>query len=139
MSNSGLKSHDGETRAGTPKKDSGNQEEDNETESLSTLKLTTSGGIRCRCRSAAPACTRLETPEEGRRIDVRGAGRAAELRRPPRDDVRADPSVRAVLQRADQGQSGQPSSPTDFVCDLCTEMPKPADGGKTYTFNIRRA
>jgi peptide/nickel transport system substrate-binding protein len=22
-----------------------------------------------------------------------------------------------------------PSSPTDFVCDLCTEMPKPTDGG----------
>jgi peptide/nickel transport system substrate-binding protein len=24
----------------------------------------------------------------------------------------------------------------DFVCDLCTEMPKPTDGGKTYTFKI---
>ena len=30
-----------------------------------------------------------------------------------------------------------PSSPTDFVCDLCTAMPQPADGGKTYTFKIR--
>jgi peptide/nickel transport system substrate-binding protein len=30
-----------------------------------------------------------------------------------------------------------PSSPTDFVCDLCTEMPQPADGGKSYTFKIR--
>ncbi|HVC51550.1 MAG TPA: ABC transporter substrate-binding protein [Stellaceae bacterium] len=30
-----------------------------------------------------------------------------------------------------------PSSTTDFTCDLCTEMPKPTDGGKTYTFNIR--
>ena len=30
-----------------------------------------------------------------------------------------------------------PSSTTDFVCDLCTVMPKPADGGKTYTFKIR--
>ena len=30
-----------------------------------------------------------------------------------------------------------PSSTTDFVCDLCTEMPKPTDGGKTYTFKIR--
>jgi peptide/nickel transport system substrate-binding protein len=30
-----------------------------------------------------------------------------------------------------------PASPTDFVCDLCTEMPKPTDGGKTYTFKIR--
>jgi peptide/nickel transport system substrate-binding protein len=25
-----------------------------------------------------------------------------------------------------------------FVCDLCTEMPEPADGGKTYTFKIRK-
>src|SRR6185312_9325965 len=30
-----------------------------------------------------------------------------------------------------------PSSSTDFVCDLCTEIPKPTDGGKTYTFKIR--
>src|SRR5437660_2747180 len=30
-----------------------------------------------------------------------------------------------------------PSSTTDFVCDLCTEMPQPADDGKTYTFKIR--
>src|SRR5438067_3011566 len=29
-----------------------------------------------------------------------------------------------------------PSS-NDFVCDLCTEMPKPTDDGKTYTFTIR--
>ncbi len=26
---------------------------------------------------------------------------------------------------------------TDFVCDLCTEMPIPTDAGKTYTFKIR--
>lgn len=30
-----------------------------------------------------------------------------------------------------------PASPTDFVCDLCTEMPKPTDDGKTWTFKIR--
>jgi peptide/nickel transport system substrate-binding protein len=30
-----------------------------------------------------------------------------------------------------------PASTTDFVCDLCTEMPKPTDGGKTYIFRIR--
>ncbi|TMJ55907.1 MAG: hypothetical protein E6G81_14405, partial [Alphaproteobacteria bacterium] len=29
-----------------------------------------------------------------------------------------------------------PGSTTDFVCDLCTEMPKPTDDGKTYTFKI---
>src|SRR5829696_1286238 len=30
-----------------------------------------------------------------------------------------------------------PESTTDFVCDLCTEMPTPTEGGKTYTFKIR--
>ena len=30
-----------------------------------------------------------------------------------------------------------PASSTDFVCDLCTEMPTPTDDGKTYTFKIR--
>src|SRR6266478_6635964 len=29
-----------------------------------------------------------------------------------------------------------PGSP-DLVCDLCTEMPQPTDGGRTYTFRIR--
>jgi len=29
-----------------------------------------------------------------------------------------------------------PSSTTDFVCDLCTAMPKPADDGKTYASTI---
>ncbi len=31
-----------------------------------------------------------------------------------------------------------PGSSTDFVCDLCTEMPTPTDDGKTYTFKIRQ-
>jgi peptide/nickel transport system substrate-binding protein len=31
-----------------------------------------------------------------------------------------------------------PGSPTDFVCDLCTQMPEPTDGGKTWTFKIRQ-
>ncbi len=30
-----------------------------------------------------------------------------------------------------------PGSTTDIVCDLCTNMPDPIDGGKTYTFKIR--
>src|SRR5580658_4268518 len=30
-----------------------------------------------------------------------------------------------------------PSSTTDLVCDLCTAMPQPTDGGKTYAFTIR--
>jgi peptide/nickel transport system substrate-binding protein len=30
-----------------------------------------------------------------------------------------------------------PSSTTDFVCDLCTAIPHPTDDGRTYTFKIR--
>lgn len=30
-----------------------------------------------------------------------------------------------------------PSSADDFVCDLCTDMPKPTDDGRTWTFKIR--
>jgi peptide/nickel transport system substrate-binding protein len=40
----------------------------------------------------------------------------------------------SVLIRVDPEN---PASTTDFVCDLCTQMPKPTDGGKTYTFKIR--
>jgi peptide/nickel transport system substrate-binding protein len=29
-----------------------------------------------------------------------------------------------------------PSSTTDFVCDVCTEMPTPTDNGRTYAFDI---
>src|SRR6266700_903926 len=30
-----------------------------------------------------------------------------------------------------------PGSTTDFVCDLCTEMPQPGGEGEIYTFKIR--
>ena len=31
-----------------------------------------------------------------------------------------------------------PASPDDFVCDLCTEMPKPTEDAKKYTFKLRK-
>jgi peptide/nickel transport system substrate-binding protein len=40
----------------------------------------------------------------------------------------------SVLIRVDPDN---PSSTTDFVCDLCTEPPQPSDNGTTYTFKIR--
>ena len=30
-----------------------------------------------------------------------------------------------------------PASTTDFVCDVCTEIPEPSNGGRTYEFPIR--
>jgi peptide/nickel transport system substrate-binding protein len=34
----------------------------------------------------------------------------------------------------------EPENPNsgNYVCDVCTEMPEPADGGKSYTFKIRK-
>jgi peptide/nickel transport system substrate-binding protein len=32
----------------------------------------------------------------------------------------------------------KPGSTTDIVCDLCTAMPEPTDGGKTWTFKIHQ-
>jgi len=40
----------------------------------------------------------------------------------------------SVLVRANPEN---PASTTDFVCDVCTEIPEPADGGRTYAFPIR--
>jgi peptide/nickel transport system substrate-binding protein len=41
----------------------------------------------------------------------------------------------SVLIRVDPEN---PAVTTDFVCDLCTEIPQPTDDDKTYTFKIRR-
>src|SRR5690348_11330459 len=41
----------------------------------------------------------------------------------------------SVLVRANPDNPGDSS---DIVCDLCTEMPKPTDGGKTWAFKIRQ-
>jgi peptide/nickel transport system substrate-binding protein len=40
----------------------------------------------------------------------------------------------SVLIRVDPDN---PSSTTDFVCDLCTQMPTPSDEDTTYTFKLR--
>jgi len=40
----------------------------------------------------------------------------------------------SVLVRANPEN---PASTTDFVCDVCTEIPEPSDGGRTYAFPIR--
>jgi peptide/nickel transport system substrate-binding protein len=41
----------------------------------------------------------------------------------------------SVLIRANPYDPGKTD---DLVCDLCTAMPQPTDGGKTYTFKIRQ-
>jgi peptide/nickel transport system substrate-binding protein len=40
----------------------------------------------------------------------------------------------SVLLRANPAN---PADTTNFVCDVCAEMPEPGDGGRTYAFTIR--
>ena len=54
-------------------------------------------------------------------------------RRPTRRSTRRRRSTRTLIRI----NPLNPGSATDIVCDLCTEMPKPTDDGKTYTFKIR--
>jgi peptide/nickel transport system substrate-binding protein len=49
--------------------------------------------------------------------------------------VHATAPFYSVLTRVDPDN---PSSTSDFTCDLCTEIPKPTDNGLTYTFKIRK-
>ncbi len=49
--------------------------------------------------------------------------------------VQAAAPFYSVLIRANPTN---PGSTTDFVCDLCTEMPPPSGEGDTYTFKIRQ-
>ena len=48
--------------------------------------------------------------------------------------VHAVAPVYSVLVRVNPEN---PASTTDFVCDVCTEIPEPADGGRIYAFSIR--
>ena len=54
-------------------------------------------------------------------------------RRPTRRSIRPRRSTASLIRV----NPDDPRRPTDFVCDLCTEMPQPTDDGKTYTFKIR--
>src|SRR5438067_2866839 len=90
------------------------------------------------CAITAPAGA-AETPKRGGTLTYMIAADA-----PPSFDAHRENTFAtihsaapfySVLIRADPDN---PASTTEFVCDLCTEMPQPTDGGKTYTFKIRQ-
>jgi peptide/nickel transport system substrate-binding protein len=103
----------------------------------SGLVAAAAGAALCLATVAAPAAAG-ETPKRGGILTYMIPADA-----PPSFDghrettfatVHAGAPFYSVLIRVNPDN---PSSPTDFVCDLCTEMPTPTDGGKTYTFKIR--
>src|SRR5260370_34444338 len=94
------------------------------------------GAVLCLATMAAPAAA--DTPKRGGILTFMIPADA-----PPSFDghretafatVHATAAFYSVLIRVDPQN---PSSTTDFVCDLCTQMPTPTDDGKTYTFKIR--
>jgi len=87
---------------------------------------------------AAPAAGAAETPKHGGTLTYMIPADA-----PPSFDGHRETTFATVHSIAPfysvliRVNPQNPASTTDFVCDLCTEMPKPTDDGKTYTFKIR--
>ena len=76
--------------------------------------------------------------ETRRHADLHDPGRCtAELRRPSRGDVCDSHAVAPFYSVLVRVNPENPASTTDFVCDVCTEIPEPSAGGRTYAFPIR--
>jgi peptide/nickel transport system substrate-binding protein len=103
----------------------------------SRLAAVVAGAVLCGATTAAP--TADDTPNRGGILTYMIPADA-----PPSFDghrettfatVHAAAPFYSVLIRINPSN---PSSTTDFVCDLCTAMPTPTDDGKVYTFKIRQ-
>src|SRR5262245_41208379 len=95
------------------------------------------GAVFCVATVAAPAAA-AETPKRGGTLNYMIPADA-----PPSFDGHREATFATVHSGAPfysvliRINPENPSSTTDFVCDLCTKMPQPTDHGKTYTFKIR--
>jgi peptide/nickel transport system substrate-binding protein len=105
---------------------------------MEAKSATRAVGLGALLIGAAFAATAEETPKRGGTLNYVIPADA-----PPSFDAHRETTFAtihsaapfySVLIRVDPNN---PSSTNDFVCDLCTEMPRPTDGGKTYTFKIR--
>ena len=94
------------------------------------------GAVLCIAIMAAPATA--QTPKRGGILTFMIPADA-----PPSFDGHRETTFATVHSAAPfysvliRVNPSDPSSTTDFVCDLCTAMPTPTDNGKTYTFKIR--
>src|SRR5215475_14322592 len=91
------------------------------------------------CAAAMPFAAAAETPKHGGTLTYMIPADA-----PPSFDGHRETTFATAHSAAPfysvliRVNPDDPSSTTDFVCDLCVEMPAPADGGTTYTFKIRQ-
>jgi cytochrome c len=93
----------------------------------------------CRTADRGAGARRRGEPGPGRHPDLSDAADA-----PPSFDAHREGTFATVYSAAPfysvliRVDPNNPASATDFVCDLCTEMPRPTEDGKTYTFKIRQ-
>ena len=98
-----------------------------------------SSGLAVLVAAALPALAQEETPKRGGTLTYMIPADA-----PPSLDGHRETTYATIHSAAPfysvliRINPNNPSSTTDFVCDLCTTMPEPSDGGKTYTFKIRQ-
>src|SRR5215470_165383 len=105
---------------------------------MEAKSATRAVGLGALLIGAAFAATAEETPKQGGTLNYVIPADA-----PPSFDAHRETTFAtihsaapfySVLIRVDPNN---PSSTTDFVCDLCTAMPQPTDDGRTYVFKIR--
>jgi peptide/nickel transport system substrate-binding protein len=101
-------------------------------------RISVTLAVTCMLTVVAVGALAAETPKRGGILTFVVAGGA------PSFDAHREWTF-AMLQRIAPFYSvlirvnpDNPSSTTDFVCDLCITVPKPKDGGKKFTFKIRR-
>ena len=101
------------------------------------LQLRLAAGLVAALSLALPAAAE-ETPKRGGTLTYMIPADA-----PPSFDAHRETTYATIHSAAPfysvliRANPLDPGKPGDFVCDLCTEMPKPTDDGKTYTFKIR--
>src|SRR5215510_5999947 len=86
----------------------------------------------------APLASAEETPKNGGTLNY-----AIPADAPPSFDAHRETTFATIHSAAPfyslliRVDPNNPSWATEFVCDLCTAMPRPTDDDKTYTFKIR--
>ena len=100
-------------------------------------RLWVIGGIALLAATTAPGAG-ADTPRRGGTLTYMIAADA-----PPSFDAHREGTFATVHSAAPfysvliRANPDNPSSSTDFVCDLCTEIPRPTNEGRTYSFKIR--
>src|SRR5215475_10939664 len=105
---------------------------------METKSATRSVGLAALLIGAAFTAAAEETPKQGGTLNYVIPADA-----PPSFDAHRETTFATIHSAAPfysvliRVNPNDPSSTTNFVCDLCTAMPRPTDDGTTYTFKIR--